>query len=100
MSSEFKDVYVGIDLAIARNKRIPVAICYKKEGYLIPFELKSLRDIKPPHGIGNRGALEDNQVIRYSHDIVEYVELIKREKRLNIKTIAIDAPSDYKGENN
>ncbi|GFD91050.1 hypothetical protein KUL152_32760 [Tenacibaculum sp. KUL152] len=44
------DVFIGIDVACAKGKYLPLVICTQENGRLIPFPLASY-PIKPPRGL-------------------------------------------------
>ena len=46
------DVFIGIDVACAKDKYLPLVICTRQNGQLLPFPLANYQ-IKPPRGLGN-----------------------------------------------
>lgn len=45
------DVYIGIDVACAKHKHLPLVMCYWENGRLLPFPLANYH-IKAPQGWG------------------------------------------------
>ena len=87
------DAFVGIDVAFAKNKRLPISICTWRDGRLVPLPLRQL-DLTPPRGSGNRLALEPEVVEQFADDAVEYVRQVARRFDLRVACVAIDAPSE------
>ena len=85
--------YVGIDVACAKRKRLPLAVCVFSVGRL---ETMPLRDwsTRPPLGEGNLMALETEFQERFAEDTVRYLREVEAHFSVKIKRIAIDAPSD------
>lgn len=90
------DAFVGIDVAFAKGKRLPVVVCTRKDRGLVPFELRNLRELRPPVGRGNRIALEHYAVHSFAVATHEYLRGVERHYAIRIKRVAIDAPSCYK----
>ena len=87
-------VYVGIDVAFAKKKPLPVCVCRRQDGKLKPLALKA--DFKkPPVGRGNRAALEKSQREQFAKDVLDWLRDLERFLSLQIVRIAIDSPSDY-----
>ena len=86
--------YVGIDVAFAKKKRLPVCICVHQGERLVPLPLRQ-RSRRPPRGRGNAATLDPAVVDRFARDVRQYIEGVAQEERVSIARIAIDAPSDY-----
>ncbi|QDU41274.1 hypothetical protein Mal4_56400 [Maioricimonas rarisocia] len=93
-SNREEKVYVGIDVAFARKKRLPVSVCRIVDGRLSPMSLRNEPD-KPPAGRGNQAALESSERIRYAEQVVEWLQNMTQKHSLHVEQIAIDAPSDF-----
>ncbi len=91
------DAFIGIDLAIAKKKRLPVCICTWHDGRLIPEALRKL-PIKPPRGNGNAAVLNDSLVSEFTKRAAEYIVGACELLSLTPKRIAIDAPSGPRTE--
>jgi len=86
------DAYIGIDLAIAKGKYLPIVISTVVDGRISPLLLQSL-PFKPPKGYGNPMVIDDHLIKTYAKACKTYIEQVSRVLNLNIKRIAIDAPS-------
>ena len=88
--------YVGVDVAFAKGKYLPISVCVRQEGRLTPLPLKD----RPgwPRGSGNVAALEEHIVQQFARDTATFLEKVSRDENLQIVRIAIDAPSDYRAE--
>lgn len=91
--------YCGIDVAFAKRKTLPVAVCIDQESGLKPLPLRDNALPKPPRGSGNRATLDRGIVACFASDVVRYLREIERWFAVNIATVAIDAPRDYADEN-
>jgi hypothetical protein len=87
------EAFVGIDLAIAKRKRLPVALCAWKGNRLLPFELGSHSAPEPPRGKGNVATLHPATVDAFAGDVLAYLHRLENHFRVSIRRIAIDAPS-------
>lgn len=96
MSAE--SAYVGIDVAIAKSKRLPVVVSVQRNGCLIPLPLRDHAKAYPPAGPGNEAILESGVAEQYAHDTLTYLDRIQQHFRLNIRAVAIDAPAGYCAE--
>ena len=90
--------FAGIDVAFAKNKRLPVVVCVREGEQLIPRPLREFREALPPRGRGNRLALDTQVVHDFALEAVEYLRAVEKAYDLEIERIAIDAPSSYKGD--
>jgi len=95
--AEKRDVFVGIDVAFAKKKRLPVSVCRVVDGYLKPLPLGTEFD-KPPAGFGNKAALDPACRDNFALSVVAWLKKLEAVKAVRIVRIAIDAPSDYCGE--
>lgn len=93
-SKREEKVYVGIDVAFAKKKRLPVSVCKFVDGRLMPLTLRKESD-KPPAGRGNKAALEGAERREYADQVVEWLQELARKQSLHVEQIAIDAPSDF-----
>lgn len=92
-----KDAYIGIDLAIAKRKYLPVTICTWHDGRLIPEPLRQL-SLTPPRGFGNAKVLDRCQVENFTRQAAKYIVDVCAELSLSPRCIAIDAPSKPRKE--
>jgi hypothetical protein len=88
-----RTAYVGIDVACAKKKRLPLAVCVHSVGCL---ETIPRRDWprRPPLGEGNLMAIETEFQERFAADTVGYLREVEARFSIKIQRIAIDAPSD------
>jgi hypothetical protein len=84
--------FVGIDLAIAKNKHLPVVVCTWEQGHLIPQPLRRL-GLTPPQGRGNAATLDSGSVQRFARAAAAYVAAVCDRLGLIPTRIGIDAPS-------
>lgn len=89
------DAFVGIDVACAKGKVLPVSVCIRREGTLEPLPLKSMKPC-PPRGRGNAMTLEPGVVQEFAESTVEYLRKVEGVFGITIRRIAIDAPSSPK----
>lgn len=87
------EAFAGIDLAVAKSKRLPISVCTWRDGALTPFPLRTLRGLAPPRGRGNAAVLDQRAVHDFCIETLNY--LVGLEERLGvcIVRVAIDAPS-------
>lgn len=85
------DVFVGIDVACAKSKYLPLVICSKEAGRLMPLPLANYK-MKPPRGIGNGLTLEDKHNQSFANKVANYIESVCDEFHLNPARIGIDSP--------
>ena len=91
------NAFVGIDVAFAKRKRLPVSVCTWRDGRLVPEALRLL-PFEPPRGQGNVATLDETRVSEFVRDAVDYVLRVCDELRLTPRRIAIDAPSAPRAE--
>jgi predicted nuclease with RNAse H fold len=98
MNNQIVAAFVGIDVAFAKKKRLPISVCIKQNHRLVPLELRELINCLPPPGKGNKAALEQKIVEQYCQVVIDYLKQVEELKKVKIRRIAIDAPSTYKIE--
>lgn len=87
-----ESAFVGIDVAFAKRKRLPIVIARWRDGRLIPEPLRGL-DVAPPRGHGNAATIDDSIVASFVEETVTYLQQVSRSLSLRIERIAIDSPS-------
>ena len=92
--SQSQPVFVGIDVAFAKKKLLPICVAKRVKGKLIALPLK-VDFRKPPVGKGNRAAIDEQQRILFAKDVLEWLQDLEEAKSLRVERIAIDSPSDY-----
>ncbi len=90
------DAFVGIDVAFARNKQLPIVVCTWQGEVLRPLRLREITGVVPPPGGGNVAALDAAKVTTFVRDVVVYLRAIEATCGIKIRRVAIDAPSDPK----
>ena len=86
--------FCGIDVAFAKKKTLPIAVCVRDGAHLRPLPLRSHATLRPPRGSGNRAALDASLVSTFAADVLAYVHGVEREFDVSISRIAIDAPRE------
>ena len=86
-------LFVGIDVAVSKSKRLPIAAF--QQGKTLPLPLKDWSN-KPPKGIGNAGCLDDDCVKTWVEGAVRYLNQLQ-ESFGPIRRVTIDAPRDDRG---
>ena len=89
-----RPAYVGIDLAIAKKKRLPVSVCTWNDGRLVPESLRLL-SYEPPRGHGNAAVLNQGIVGKFVEAAATYISDVCDHLSIVPRRIAIDAPSGY-----
>jgi Protein of unknown function (DUF429) len=84
---------VGIDVAFAKRKRLPVCICVWHNGRLIPLSTRQANLPEIPRGSGNRATIDPFIVTAFVSEVAKYLRALEGQFRLRIRRIAIDAPS-------
>ena len=85
------DVFIGIDVACAKDKYLPLVICTRQNGQLLPFPLANYQ-IKSPRGLGNALTLHEKVNQAFANDVARYIETVCVTYQLNPVRIGIDSP--------
>lgn len=85
--------FAGIDVAFAKNKRLPICVVVWKGERLVPLALKHPSFPEPPRGSGNRGALDAGAVRGFARETVAFLDRVEDRIGQSIAVVAIDAPS-------
>ena len=88
-----RPVFVGIDVAYAKNKMLPICICEWDGTVPVPFQRRLFP--KPPRGKGNKAALDPEERESFGNAVLLWLRDVCEENDLQVQRIAIDAPSDY-----
>ena len=91
-----KRAFVGIDVAIAKKKRLPVCVAVWNDSRLKPLLLRSNNSPVPPQGKGNARSLLPEDIAGFCQATLLYLQELERRYGIEIVRIAIDAPSDPK----
>jgi hypothetical protein len=95
MAGKPQDAFVGIDVAFAKNKVLPVSVCVRADGKTLKILPLRVSFDKPPAGRGNVLALDEKVRQQFAKEMLAWIRKLEQVKRLNVRRIAIDAPSDY-----
>jgi len=87
------EAFAGIDLAFAKKKRLPVCLCIRENGRLIPLPLAEHCDLSP-RGRGNAASINSSTVDEFVEETAKYLHDLESYFRVSIFRIAIDAPSE------
>src|ERR1700722_15714428 len=87
------DIFVGIDVAFAKQKRLPICFCIWEDLKLVPICLSGALAATVPRGSGNRGALSATIVEQFACDVSRFFREFEKQQAFTIRRIAIDAPS-------
>lgn len=88
------DAFVGIDVAFAKRKRLPVAVVRRDAERLLPWRLAERGVPAPPRGSGNVATLDDALLTRYADAVADYLRGLEVHFGFTIRRIGIDAPSE------
>lgn len=88
------NAFVGIDLAFAKRKRLPVCLCVWNKERLIPMPLAARDAPAPPRGYGNVASVDPAAVAAFADETALYLCLLEKHFSVSIRRVAIDAPSD------
>lgn len=92
------DVFIGIDVACAKGKYLPLVICSQENEQLIPLPLANYQ-IKPPRGLGNALTLHNEVNKAFANDVANYIQTVCDAFHLNPVRIGIDSPLRPRGNN-
>lgn len=84
--------YAGIDVAVAKNKRLPVSVCVRREGRVEPLPLRRRDAPLPPKLPGNLAILVLEVRRRLAIETADYLHRVEHHFDVRICRIAIDAP--------
>ncbi len=90
-----KPAWVGIDVACAKGKHLPVVVCVRTDGALHPLPLRQLETL-PPQGEGNARVIDPEFCHDFAARTKAYLHEVERHFGVRIERVAIDAPSSPK----
>jgi predicted nuclease with RNAse H fold len=93
-SPQTRGVFVGIDVACAKKKRLPICVCEVRDKKLTPLPLRTAF-AKPPAGFGNKAALQAATRKEFATAVTDWLRKLETDMGITVQRIAIDAPSDY-----
>jgi Protein of unknown function (DUF429) len=86
------EAFVGIDVAFAKGKRLPVCFCVREDQRLRLVPLKESGLPKPPAGRGNLAALNQNEVEEFALEVLCFLRTLEQRLGLTIQVVALDCP--------
>jgi hypothetical protein len=87
------EAFAGIDVAVAKQKPLPVVVCVREGATLLPLPLRAAKTIMPPRGQGNVKTLDPKTVADFADSTAGYLHAVEKEFDVTIRRIAIDSPS-------
>lgn len=90
------EAFAGIDVACAKRKILPIVVCTRRAGALVPLALRDRALPAPPRGMGNALAVTEGAVTEFAEATAIYLQAVEKHFQVKISRIAIDAPSDPK----
>lgn len=85
-------IFVGIDVAFAKQKKLPICAAQIIGGKLTPLPIRR-DDI--PRGRGNVAAMNEDEVRSFAQATLSYIKSLSYRMDAPIRCIAIDAPKSY-----
>jgi hypothetical protein len=85
--------FAGIDVAFAKRKRLPVAVCIRAGSRITPLHLTGREAPTPPVGRGNAATLDAAGLFSFAQEVMVYLRDVERHFAVRIQRIGIDAPS-------
>lgn len=86
------EAFAGIDVAMAKGKRLPVVVCTNVEGVLVPLALAGRDCPEPPSGCGNQEIVKPGVVAALAKATVNYLVAVEQRFKVEIGRVGIDAP--------
>ena len=77
-SKEVRTVFVGIDVAMAKGKRLPICVCERVDDILRPLPLRTDFE-KPPHGMGNKAALDTKSRETFATEVSKWLKKLQKD---------------------
>lgn len=89
----FRSVFVGIDVACAKGKKLPICVVAADNGKIIPQIIPDDLFRMLPKGLGNREISSDAPFVQAAREVSGSLKEIALKQRWTIERIAIDAPA-------
>jgi len=93
-----RTAFVGIDVAFAKRKRLPISVCVLDRERPVPLPLRNRGCPLPPIGRGNPQVLDADVVSAFAVEALAFLREIERTFDVGIARVAIDAPRDFSRE--
>ncbi len=92
-----ENAFIGIDVAFAKKKLLPICVCVIRNNRLYPLVLKDNSNLPLyPRGRGNKLAIDTSVVENFAEEALAYICAIENKFDIKIVRIAIDAPSAFR----
>ena len=92
-----ENAFIGIDVAFAKKKRLPICVCVIRNNRLFPLVLRDNSNLPLyPRGRGNKLAIDTSVVENFAEEALAYICAIENKFDIKIVRIAIDAPSAFR----
>lgn len=91
MAMNEQSAYVGVDVACAVGKHLPISIVTRELNQVRPLPLRTL-PFAPPRGCGNVGVIDDKQAQVFAQEAREYVVRACQHFGMIPARIGIDSP--------
>jgi predicted nuclease with RNAse H fold len=85
--------YAGIDVAVAKKKRLPIVVCTWQSDRIVPLALNAKGLPKPPRGPGNVAICDLAGCQELAAQTASYLRAVESALGIDIQAVAIDAPS-------
>ncbi|HEY5105697.1 MAG TPA: DUF429 domain-containing protein [Caulobacteraceae bacterium] len=92
-SRDDEQVFIGIDVACAKDRRLPVCFALRRDGRLEPAELRRALLDRIPRGTGNREVALAAPYAEKTRAVAAAIAGISREMGWRVERIAVDAPA-------
>ena len=92
------EAFVGIDVAFAKRKRLPICVCVWQDNRLTPLSTRQQGLPEVPRGSGNKASIDRTIVASFASEVARYLHSLEAQLRLKVRRIAIDAPSAPRGD--
>ncbi|XOV89797.1 MAG: DUF429 domain-containing protein [Pseudomonadota bacterium] len=89
------EIHIGIDVAFAKNKILPVCAVKASSGKLVPLRVANINLPDLPRGRGNVATLDETVVAEFAQGVRRWLRELERQLNAPIGVIAIDAPASY-----
>ena len=87
-------VFIGIDVACAKGKRLPMCFARSVEGRLEPLELPRTTAQLIPRGLGNIAVRDALPFVEAANGTATAIQAICKQMGWTVERIAIDAPAE------
>jgi hypothetical protein len=90
--------FVGIDVAFAKRKLLPVCVCRREGARVMPLPVATVAALRPPVGRGNAATLDSEGLASFADQVADHLHRVESHFSVTIRRIGIDAPSDPRSD--